>query len=31
MTTVGYRVRQIVLHWIVFALVAFQFTTGDNI
>jgi len=30
MTTVGYSVRQIALHWIVFALVAFQFVTGDN-
>jgi cytochrome b561 len=26
----GYSVRQIVLHWIVFVLVAFQFFTGDN-
>jgi len=26
----GYSLRQIVLHWIVFVLVAFQFVMGDN-
>ena len=26
----GYSARQIVLHWIVFVLVAFQFVMGDN-
>jgi cytochrome b561 len=30
MISVGYSVRQIVLHWTVFALVAFQFVMGDN-
>jgi cytochrome b561 len=26
----GYGARQIVLHWLVFLLIAFQFFTGDN-
>lgn len=30
MVSAGYSVRQIGLHWIVFAFVAFQFFTGDN-
>jgi cytochrome b561 len=30
MVSVGYSTRQIALHWIVFALVAFQFFAGDN-
>ena len=30
MVSAGYSVRQIGLHWIVFALVAFQFFTGDT-
>ncbi len=30
MVSVGYSVRQVALHWIVFALVAFQFFAGDN-
>jgi cytochrome b561 len=30
MVSVGYSTRQIALHWIVFALVAFQFLAGNN-
>jgi len=30
MVSAGYSTRQIALHWIVFALVAFQFLAGDN-
>lgn len=30
MVSVGYSARQIALHWVVFALVAFQFVMGDN-
>jgi cytochrome b561 len=30
MVSIGYSVRQIALHWLVFVLVAFQFFTGDT-